>query len=147
MQEKSCKIYYLAEIYPMKAEDFKSARLAKGMTQKELSKHLGVSLSAVTKWEGGATVPPWVIEKMVPAVTELKIKGLSAAEIQAYEKKAAAKGFSGDSLAAELIRNWIKLSLIAFAALHLFRSGTDFSERALTSTARAGLNFLASLIS
>jgi DNA-binding XRE family transcriptional regulator len=133
--------------YPMNAKQFKAARKAKGMTQKELSSHLGVSLSAVTKWEGGATVPAWVNEKISPPVVDLKIKSLSAAEIQDLEKKAAAKGFNGDSLAAELIRNWIKLSLITFTALHLYHTGPVFTFPAITSTARAGLQFLASLFS
>lgn len=124
----------------MKPKDFKAARIAKNMTQKELAAHLGVSLSAVTKYEGGASIPDWIVEKMTSHRTELKILGLTAQEILELEKKAASKGVSGDSIAAELIRNFLKLSVIAFMLFHASRTPADWSSKALMATGKAAVS-------
>lgn len=129
----------------MNASEFKAARLTKKLTQKECATMLGVSLSSVTKYEGGAPVPDWVAEKMATPRTSLQIKGLTASEIMALEKRAAAKGISGDEIAAELIRSFLKLSVIAFVAFHGLRTPLDWSAKALKSSAKAGVAMIKSL--
>lgn len=124
----------------MNAQEFKTARIAKRLTQKELAANLGVSLSAVTKYEGGAKIPEWVAEKMAARRTKLEIKDLSAAEIVALEKKAASKGLSVDAIAAELIRSFLKLSLLAFALFHLSRTPSNWSSKALLATGKAAIH-------
>lgn len=90
--------------------DFKKARKAKGMTQKELASFLGVSYSAVTKWESDNNpVPHWVAEKMLAPQDSISVKGLSAEEIAEFEHAAAEKGKSPDELVTDLIRMFIKL--------------------------------------
>ena len=103
----------------MTSEQFKTARKAKKMTQRELAVFLNVSLSAVTKWETGANpIPDHVAEKLhVRSV--LKISELGADELAVFQKKAAERGRTPDSITAELIRNFIKLSAVA-VLIYLF---------------------------
>lgn len=92
--------------------EFKQARLEKGMTQRELASFLGegASYSAVTKWEVGANpIPQWVVDKMTVR-NKLTLDDLSAEELAALVKRAAEKNLSPDTLAAEVIRAFIRLS-------------------------------------
>jgi len=122
----------------MTADQFKTARKSKGMTQRQLCAFLGVSFSAVTKWETGANpIPKWVEEKLL-ARQEVTLRGLSAAEIAKFQQKAAARGMSADEIAAELIRNFLKLSLLAFG---LFQCGPSlFRELSPGAFWRCGKN-------
>lgn len=96
----------------MTSEQFKKAREAKGMTQKGLASYLGASYSTVTKWEVGKNpIPAWVEEKLTVRKA-LTLKDLDADEIAAFEKKAAEKGKSPDSIASELIRLFIKMPIL-----------------------------------
>ncbi len=97
----------------MTAEQFKAARIAKSMTQKELAAFLGdASYSAVTKWETGANpIPKWVEEKLVVPST-LKLSDLSAEELALFEKRAAERGRTPESIYAELVRNFLRLSIL-----------------------------------
>ena len=96
----------------MNSPQLKSARAAKGLTQKECAAYLGVSLSTLTKWEGGAPIPPWVNDKMGHPAAQISVRDLTASEVQAFAKSAASKGLTGDQLAAELIRHWMRLPCI-----------------------------------
>lgn len=119
----------------MDKTEFKAARKRKSMTQKELSLYLGVTISAVQKWETGQNkIPPWVVERLNRGQS-ITLTGLSSDEIAAFERRAAQKGVSADSRAAELIKMFIKLGLIAFAALHLYRVG--ISPKTCTASAFA----------
>lgn len=130
----------------MTAEQIKAARLAKNMTQKEFASWIGKSLSTVTKWEGGAPIPDWVAEKLKSPQTRLQITELTAEEISKLEKKAAAKGMSGDAFVAEMLRSFLKLTSLLLLALHFCCSGADFSGKALASTGKTALGFVSSLI-
>lgn len=92
----------------MTAKQFKEAREAKGMNQRELAVFLGASYSAVTKWESNANpIPKWVQEKLVP-LQSLLVTELTAEELAEFERKSAERGKSPDGVTADLIRHYIK---------------------------------------
>lgn len=100
----------------MTSPQLKTIRSEKGYTQREMASYLGVSLSSLTKWEGGATIPAWVDGKLGRPAAQIAVEGLSPTEVQEFSKAAAARGLSGDQLAAELIRHWLRLPCIAIIA-------------------------------
>lgn len=105
----------------MTKEEFKAERKRKKLNQRELATFLGASYSAVTKWEIGVNeIPHWVEEKMRDRRKGFVVDDLSAAEIAEFEKKAASKGTSSDKLAAEVIRMFLKLSVVCLIARYAF---------------------------
>lgn len=89
----------------MTKEQFKAARKARKMDQRETASFLNVSYSAVTKWESGNNpVPQWVADKLIDKSGKFVLEGLSAEEIATLNKIAARKGVSAESLIADLVR-------------------------------------------
>ena len=129
----------LLDSNPMTKQEFKAARKAKGMTQKELAAYTGSTLSAVQKWETGQNkIPRHVVEKLTKRAA-LTVSGLSAAEIAVLERNAARKGVGPDEYAADLIRGFLKMSLLIalglFLAFHVSRSPKRWNAAALKQTA------------
>jgi len=97
----------------MNKEEFKSARQRKGLTQKELAAFLGVSYSAITKWEtGGNPIPAWVADKLREPRRGLSLEGLAPEELAALERRSASRGVTSDQFAVELIRAFLKLGAL-----------------------------------
>jgi len=120
----------------MTKEQFKAARKARKLDQKEAAAFLKVSYSAVTKWEAGNNpVPQWVEEKLTEKTGKFVLDGLSAEEIAAINKIAARKGISAESLIADLIRAGLKFGILVFALCHLWRSPSHWNASALSKTA------------
>ena len=105
----------------MTATEFKQARKARGMNQRELARWLGVSYSAVTKWETNRNpIPSWVTEKLGKRSGMFSLKGLSAGEVKQVEVSAASQGKTVDELVSDLVRASLKLSkILAISALPL----------------------------
>jgi len=106
----------------MTSPQLKAMRAEKAYTQKEMATFLGVSLSSLTKWEGGAPIPSWVDEKLGRATAQIQIENLTPSEIQTFSKAAAARGLTGDQLAAELIRHWLRLPLVALLCAAIYQA-------------------------
>ena len=103
----------------MNTKELKAARKRKNMTQRELATYLGVSYSALTKYETAQNpIPKWIEDKLAERPQGLVIGDLSADELADLEKKAASRGVSSDKLGAEMIRAFIKLSLLVLAIGH-----------------------------
>lgn len=51
----------------------KSARLAAGLTQEEMSKRFGIPLSTIKRWDSGVSIPPeWAARLILEKLEEEK---------------------------------------------------------------------------
>ena len=95
----------------MTAPEFKAARKARKLDQRQMASFLKASYSAVTKWETGYNpIPEWVAEKLGAPSGTFAVEGLTADEILALQRLAAAQGLRPESLIAGLIRAGLKFA-------------------------------------
>jgi len=103
----------------MTPQQFKQARKARKMNQKEIAEFLSASYSAVTKWETNQNpIPSWVEEKLRDRSGKFILDSLTPEEVSSLDKIAARKGVSAESLIADLVRAGLKFGLIALVCGH-----------------------------
>lgn len=89
----------------MTTTQFKEARKAKNMDQRELASFLKVSYSAVTKWETGKNpIPEWVADRLLDKTGKFILNGFTPEEVMNIQRRAASKGVSSDALIADMVR-------------------------------------------
>ena len=67
-------------------KEISAARTAKGLTQKQLAKKLGVTDKAVSKWERGLNYPDITLLKPISEMLEISVVKLLCAEEEPAEK-------------------------------------------------------------
>jgi transcriptional regulator with XRE-family HTH domain len=99
----------------MTKEDFKALRKSERKTQMQMAEYLGVTESAVAKWEKGTNSIPPAVEKLLRSPNRLE---LDMETLEAVHKHAMKKGCSFTEAIHDLVRVGIKtLSLLIFAAI------------------------------
>lgn len=61
-------------------EKIKTARMRKGLSQRQMAEQLGVSQPAYLQWEHGDSVPNWARMKSIARVLELSLDDLAKEE-------------------------------------------------------------------
>lgn len=67
-------------------------------------------------------------------------------EKKAIEALAKARGISVSELLRAIATGSIKVSLLAFSAIHLIRNGLSFTPESLLGSAKAGIALLGSIV-